>query len=98
MHSSNASPPLPLAAIIAASVALNETLASALYPQARHHARVVTLRATEAGFDAVADEGRALMELLNRAIRPDLSTWTAALDALHRAIDGALEVAPPPQR
>jgi len=84
----------PLESIIAATVALDDTLGQGLFSQARHHARVIALRATTAHFDAVAACAQRLMDVLNQAIRPERRTWADPLERLHGAIDRALEAGP----
>jgi len=86
------SPALPLEAVIAAAVALDEALAHPHFPQARHHLRVLALRATAADCDEVARQALSLLYVLNQTIWPAKSTWEHRLEHLHRAIDHALDV------
>mgnify|MGYP004710074893 CR=1 FL=1 len=81
----------PLESVIAAAVALVDALRQSQLPQDRHHARVISLRATSAGFDDVATNAQNLADALSRAVRPQHSDWAAALERLQRAIDRALD-------
>lgn len=85
------SSPPPLAAIIAATVALDEALARQQYPQARHHARMAALRSDIQGLHDISEAAQTLMRVLNGAIRPSEAQWLASLTSLHRAIDRAFD-------
>jgi len=86
----DSSAPLPLATVIAATVALDDALGRGHFPQARHHARVIALRADVNDFPEVASGARGLMVALN-AVRPEREVWVRSLDQLHFAIDRALD-------
>lgn len=83
--------PKPLEAVIAATVALDDALGQLKFPQARHHARVVALRAQGAALLEIGEAAHAVMDALNQAVRPERALWAAPLKALHRAIDQALD-------
>lgn len=86
----NERPLLPFDAVIRAALALDEALDCSLFPQARHHARVVAVRADGAGHPQIADRAHALREVLERSIRPAPESWSEAREDLHRTIDEAL--------
>jgi len=86
----DSSAPLPLATVIAATVALDDALGRGHFPQARHHARVIALRADGNGLPEVASGARGLMVALD-AIRPERAVWVRSLDQLHFASDRALD-------
>lgn len=85
---------LPLGSVIAAVLALDEALARPQFPQARHHARIVAVRANRVGFPDVGRRADALLAALSQAIRPDRHLWAPAPEHLHRCVDEALDVAP----
>jgi len=85
------SPPLPMAAVISAAVALDDALARAQFPQARHEARVLAPRAERAGFSEIAARAHAVMKVLDQAIRPARDAWEPVVEQLHAAIDQTLD-------
>lgn len=85
------SSPVPLETVIAATVALDDALSQSKFPRARHHARVVALRATGAGLSKIAHAAQTVMDALDQAIRPEREVWGEAVERLHRAIDRALD-------
>lgn len=87
----NAPTPLPMADIIAAAVALDDALSREQFPQARHEARILALRADQGEFPEIAARARAVMAVLDQAIRPARKTWSPAVDQLHTVIDRALD-------
>jgi hypothetical protein len=89
------SSPLPLAAVIAAAVALDEALLHQQYPQARHHARLVALRSHAQGLYEIAAAAEALMVVLGEAIQPTEDRWMPFLNAVHQAIDRAFDPSTP---
>jgi hypothetical protein len=90
MESFKTHPTLPLGAVVAAVVALDDALALPRFAQARHHARVVALRAEEAEVPTIARQALRLLGCLERSIWPDASTWSPELERLHQSIDEAL--------
>lgn len=91
MPQTDSSAPLPLATVIAATVALDDALGREHYPQARHHARVLVLRSETGGFSEIATGARELVVALDQALRPDRISWIPPLDRVHYAVDRALE-------
>ena len=91
MPPSHGSSPPPLAAVIAAAVALDEALLHQRYPQARHHARLVALRSHAQGLYEIAAAAEALTAVLGEAIRPAEDRWMPFLNSVHQAIDGAFD-------
>jgi len=87
--------PLPLAAIIAEAVSLEDAITRRWFPQARHHARLIVLRAQGAGLMQVAACGLGLLEALNASSLPAVDTLAPVLTALLLAIDRALESTAP---
>jgi len=94
MFANQHSNPFPLAGVISSCVALDDALSIEHYPQARHHARVIALRGNGAGFDGIATSAMALMNALDREIRPARAEWGPVVERLHRAIDEALVALP----
>ncbi|MDF3982153.1 hypothetical protein P3W23_09145 [Luteibacter sp. PPL554] len=84
--------PVRLETVIAATVVLDDALVQTKFSQARHHARIIALRATIFGFPDIAHFAQAVMDALGHAIRPKREVWSEALEALHRAIDDALDI------
>ncbi|HEY4293760.1 hypothetical protein [Luteibacter sp.] len=87
----DSSAPLPLATIIAATVALDDALGRTQYPQARHHARMLVLRSETGEFADIATAARELMTALDQTSRPERTHWGPALDRVHHAVDQALD-------
>jgi hypothetical protein len=80
-----------MADIIAAAVALDDALSREQFPQARHEARVLALRANKGGFLEIAASAHAVMMVLDQAIRPERVGWEPVVAQLHAAIDHALD-------
>lgn len=83
--------PVPLETIIAATVALDDALGQSKFPQARHYARIVALRATGAGLSEIAHAAQKVMDALGQAILPGREVWSEAVERLHHAIDRAFD-------
>jgi len=77
----NSPPVLPMAAVIAAAIALDDALSREQFPQARHEARILALRADQGEFPDIAARARAVMAVLDQAIRPARKTWSPVVDS-----------------
>jgi hypothetical protein len=82
---------LVFAALIGNAVALNTELGNGRWPQARHHVRLVVVRAAAAGHPQIRAAALALMGALDAAIHPNANAWGPRLVELNIAIDAVLD-------
>lgn len=82
---------LLFATLIGNAVALNTELGNGRWPQARHHVRLVVVRAAAAGHPQIRAAALALMKALDAAIHPNAKAWRPRLAELNIAIDAVLD-------
>ena len=88
---------LLFATLIGNAVALNTELGNGRWPQARHHVRLVVVRAAAAGHPQIRAAALALMKALDAAIHPNAKAWRPRLAELNIAIavlDDADDIGP----
>ncbi|MGY3230991.1 hypothetical protein ACVWWJ_002475 [Luteibacter sp. HA06] len=86
--------PFPLAAVIAEAVKLKQTLTAARFPLARHHTRVIVVRAQGGALVDISAAALQLLAALESAVRPSAEQWPPRLEDLLRAVDHATDVLP----
>lgn len=82
---------LLFAALIGNAVALNTELGNGRWPQARHHLRLLAVRAAVAGHPQIRAAALELLGVLDAEIRPTAITWKTRLGHLNTAIDAVLD-------